>query len=203
MKKVRTNYEDLRQNDFDEFLTNMILSLTGNAYFPALPESLVDIGNKQSDWQKELKKSKDGDHQATKKAQLIQNELCGKVRKNGNYINNEAAGDEVKLLSSGYWMAKDPVYQNRPDVKVVQGENSGTCTVVIEAIPGAICYLIDTAADPCPSPDSKDWDRQKMSSKCTIPLTDLTPRKLYWLRFCYLTVEGEADYSQPMLFSVL
>jgi hypothetical protein len=203
MKKVKIYYGNLSQADFDEFLTNMLLSLTGNANFPDLPEALNDIGTKQTDWQKELNNSKDGDHQATKKAKLIQNELASKVRKNGNYINNEADGDDVKLLSSGYWLIKEPVYQNKPDVKVVQGENSGTGNVVIEAIPGAICYLVEFASDPCPLPDSKEWNRLKMSSKSTVPFSGLEPRKLYWLRFCYLTVEKESDYNQPISFSVV
>ncbi len=203
MKKVKIYYGQLTQADFDEFLTNMLLSLTGNANFPDLPESLVDIGNKQTEWQKELNKSKNGDHQATKNAALMGNELISKVRRNGNYINNEAGGDEAKLLSSGYWMVKDRVINPRPDIKVVQGKNSGSGKVVIEAIPGAICYLVEMAPDPCPQPDSKEWNRLKMSSKAKVPFSGLEPRRLYWVRFCYLTASGEADYCQPISFSVV
>jgi hypothetical protein len=102
MKKVKVYYGDLTQADFDEFLNEMKLSLTGNADSPDLPESLVDMA---------------------------------------------------------------------PNLR--------------------------------PSSERTLWNRQKMSSKCSIPISGLEPRDLYWLRFCYLTVEGEKDYNQPKSFSVV
>ena len=203
MRKVITNYEKLSQADFDEFLNFMIPCMTGNANFPTPPVDLTTITTKQTDWKKELNKSKAGSHEATAKANDIKDELIRDVKENGDYVNNTAKGDVPKLESSGYTLAKEPVYQPKPDVKIVQGEHTGSGTVVIEAIPEAVTYLVEIAPDPIPAPDNQSkWVRQKMSTRSSIPFSGLEPGKLYWVKYCYLTVEGESDYSQPKSFRV-
>jgi hypothetical protein len=203
MKKVKVYYGDLSQADFEKFLSHMILCMTGNANFPTPTVPIADIISLKADWIKQLSLSQQGNHEATTNANNLHGDLAGKVRKNGNYINDTAEGDVAKLESSGYTLVKESVYQPKADVKVVQGENSGSGNVVIEAIPDAICYLVEFAGDPCPPPDSREWNRLKMSSKATVPFSGLEPRRLYWLRFCYLTIESEKPYCQPKSFSVL
>jgi hypothetical protein len=204
MRKVKTNYSELTQSEFDDFLTHLTNCLTGNANFPHLPEALADITQMQSDWMKEISKSRLGDHQATQKAKDLRNELASKVKKNGNYINDTADGKVDMLESSGYTLAKEAEYPNKPDIKVVQGEKSGSGTMVIEAIKGAVTYLVEIAPDPKPAPgNDSTWKRLPMSTKCSIPVSGLEPRKLYWVKFCYVTVDGEADYCEPRSFSVV
>lgn len=204
MRKVRISYKNLTQSEFYDFLTYVISCLTDNAFFPALPEALDEIAEKQTDWMKELDKSRQGDRLATQNAKALREELASKIKKNGNYINDTANGNVGMLDSSGYTLTKVPEYQPKKDIKVVQGEASGTGFIVIEAFPNAICYLAEICADPKPEPGNNSvWSRLKMSSKCTIPLTGLEPRKLYWVRFCYLTIDGEADYCEPRSFSLL
>jgi hypothetical protein len=87
---------------------------------------------------------------------------------------------------------------------VVQGEKSGSGTFVIEVIPDAVTYLVEIAPDPKPEPDNDSkWNRLPMSTKCTIPFSGLEPRKLYLVKFCYVTVDGESDYCEPRSFSVV
>jgi hypothetical protein len=204
MRKIKTYYGHLSQNDFDGFLTYSTGCLTSNANFPALPAALADITTMQKDWLKQLGLSKQGDHQATQKALELKNELASKVKKNGNYINNTADGDLAKLESSGYTLAKEPERKPKADIKIVQSGTSGAGNVVIHAYPDAICYLVDFCADPQPaSGNNSVWWRLKLSSKSTLPFSGLEPRKLYWMKFTYLTINGEADYSQPKSFSVL
>ena len=204
MRKVKINYDRLTQSDFNDFLTYTTGRLTGNANFPNPPEDLADITTLQGNWQQALGKSRQGDRQATQDAAGMQKQLLLKVKRNGNYINDTANGDVAKLDSSGYTLTKVPEYQPKPDIRVVQGEHSGSGMVVIEAFPDAICYLVDLCPDPLPAPDNNTvWSRLKLSSKCSLPFSGLIPGKLYWMRFCYLTIEGEADYNQPKSFMVV
>jgi hypothetical protein len=204
MRKVKTNYDDLIQAEFDEFLTYSTGCLTSNANFPALPEALADITTMQKDWQKQIGLSKEGDHKATQKALDLKNELASKIKKNGNYINDTADGDLAMLESSGYTLAKVPERKPKANIAIVQGEYSGAGNVVIVAYPGALTYLVKFCADPLPAPGNNSaWWRLKMSSKCTLPFSGLEPGKLYWMKFCYVTIEGEAEYSQPKSFRVV
>jgi hypothetical protein len=203
MRKVRTNYDSLTQAEFDEFITLMMLSLTGNTNFPNLPKSLITMAAKQADWQKELSRSKQGYYESTTRAKNMHTELLQLVKVNGDYINNTALDNVPMLESSGYTLAKERIYRKKPIIKVVQGDHSGSGKVVIHAFPGAITYLVEFATDSSlPSGDDAVWKRLKLSTKCTLPFSGLEPLKLYWVRFCYLTRKGEADYSQPISFSV-
>ena len=202
IRKVKTNYSDLTQGEFEKKTDLINTGMTNNSNFPTPPNALTDIMTKKEDWKKELNKSQLGDHAATANAKVIQNELIVLIKENGDYVNNTAKGNVGMLETSGYTLIKERVYGPKPDVEFKQGQVYGECIVVIEAIPEAITYLCEIAPDPCPSPDSKDWDRQKMSSKATIVIKGLEPRKLYWFRFCYLTVEGEMSYCEPVSFSI-
>lgn len=204
MKKVRTNYEDYSQADLEDFIGHTTICLTGNANFPTLPKPLADITTKFGEWKDELSKSKLGSHEATTKAQTFQSELVRMLKINGDYINNTAAGNLAMLETCGYVMAKDPVYQPKPNVKIVQGQQSGSGTVVIEAIPDAVVYLVEICGDPLPAVGNTSvWIRLKLSTKATLPFSGLEPRKLYWVRFCYVTIEDESPYCQPVSFSIV
>ena len=202
IRKVKTNYSDLSQPEFNDLLTDIIAKMTGNTNFPTPTVPITEIVSGQTDWNKERSKSKSGDHEATTKANTLHDDLVRKIKIDGDYINNTANGDVAKMETTGYILTKEHVYGPKPDVEFLQGKIDGECIVVIEAIPSAITYLCEIAADPCPAPDSPEWKRQKMSSKATITINNLAPRKLYWFRFCYLTVDGESSYSAPVSFSI-
>ncbi|MEI6854267.1 MAG: hypothetical protein WCL06_15575 [Bacteroidota bacterium] len=205
IRKVRTNYEELTQAELEEFLVEMILSMTGNASFPTPTVPIADIVLQKKDWNEKLNLSKKGNHAATSEANILQAKICRSIKVDGDYVNNTANGNVSMLESSGYWMVKLPVYQPKPDIKAVQGTQLGSVTIVIEAIPDAVTYLVEIAADPLPEPGNTSlWAMHKMSTKSKIPFSGLEARKLYWMRFCYLTaVDGESPCSQPVSFSLV
>jgi hypothetical protein len=204
MRKVNVYYGDLSQGDFDKFLDLILEKLKNNTNFPALPVALDEISLAKTNWIKELAKSQSGDHVATENARLIHDDLVNKVRRNGNYINDTAQGDVTKLETSGYTLAKEPEFQPKPDIKIVQDKTSGAGNVVIEAHFDAICYFVEFCVDPVPAPGNNSvWWRLKLSSKSTLPFSGLDPSKLYYMRYCYLTSEGESETSQPKSFRVI
>jgi hypothetical protein len=204
MRKVNIYYGHLSQGDFDKFLGIILEKLKDNDNFPALPVALDDISLAKSNWLKELAKSQSGDHVATENARIIHDDLVNKVRRDGNYINDTAQGDVTKLETSGYTLAKEAEYEAKPDIDIVQDKISGAGNIVIEPHLNTICYLVEICADPLPAQGNTSvWGRLPLSSRSTIPFSGLDPRKLYWVRYCYLTNEGEAPYSQPKSFSVL
>ncbi len=204
MRRVRTNYASLTQAELGLFLAEMLLSMTGNGNFPNPTIPLNVIEDKLTEWKKALNNSRQGDQGSTVQANEIQEELVRMVRTNGDYINNTANGDVAKLESSGYTLAKERVYKNKSVIRIVQGEHSGAGNVVIKAFPGAAAYLVEIVSDSVPEPDNDSvWKRLPMSVRCKLPFSDLEPGCLYWVRFCYVTKNGEVPYSQPVSFRVL
>ena len=92
MRKVRINYNGLTQSDFNDFLTYSTGRLTGNASFPNPPEDLVDITSMQTDWQQELGKSRQGDHQATQDAGEMQPDGANGATRFPLFLNNLSSG---------------------------------------------------------------------------------------------------------------
>jgi hypothetical protein len=204
MRKVRTNYDSLTQAELNNFIHIMVQALTGNMNFPNLPKPLNIISGKLSDWHKELALSQSGNKEATIRANEIQTELLKMVKLNGNYINDTANGDFGMLESSGYWLTKERAYNPRPMIKIVQDGHSGAGNVVIKAFPHAAAYLVEFCTDSITPPgNDAPWKRLKLSTKRTLPFEGLEPGRLYWARFTYVTVEGEAPYSQPVSFRVI
>jgi hypothetical protein len=204
MRRVKTNYASLTQAELGLFLTEMLLSMTGNGNFPNPTIPLNVIEDKQTDWTKALNHSKLGDHGSTTLANEIQEELVRMVKTNGDYINNTADGDVAMLESSGYTLAKERIKKNKSMIRIVQGDHSGAGNVVIKAFPGAAAYLVEIAPDSVPEPDNDSvWKRLPLCVRCTLPFSDLEPGRLYWVRFCYVTKKGEVPYCQPVSFRVL
>lgn len=204
MRKVRTNYDSLTQAEFNNFINIMVQTLTGNMNFPNLPKSLIIISGKQSDWHKEMSLSKSGNMEATIRANEIQTELLQMVKLNGNYINNTANGNVAMLESSGYQLVKVRVYKPKPMLRIVQYGHSGAGNVIIKAFPHAAAYLVEFCTDSIQPPgDDAAWKRLKLSTKRTLPFSELEPGRLYWARFTYVTVDGEVPYSQPISFRVI
>jgi hypothetical protein len=204
MRRVKTNYASLSQADLNDFLTYILQCLTGNTNFPNLPKSLITIADKRTNWQKEMSFSRQGKMESTIAAKEIQTELLQMVKVNGNYINNTANGDKGMLESSGYQLVKEKVYRPKPMLRIVQYGHSGEGNVVIKAFPCAAAYLVEFCTDSIQPPgDDAAWKRLNLSTKRTLPFSGLEPGRLYWARFTYVTIDGEAPYSQPVSFRVM
>lgn len=56
----------------------------------------------------------------------------------------------------------------------------------------ALNYSTETAT----SPDGP-WGDQRLSTKTTVPIGDLTPGTVYWARVCANGASGSSDWSVP------
>jgi hypothetical protein len=204
MKNIKFSLSVLSQANFIEKLGFIIFCLTANGFFPDLPVALADIQTKLTDYEKALDKSRKGDSVATAQAAKIRTELQLMVKKNGIYINFTANGDVAMLESCGYEMAKDRTYKQKLPVMVLQTDQVGVAKVIIKAMEGAVAYQIQICPEVIPAPDEEQkWIRRPMTTRTYQWLFELVPLKLYYLRFCYLTTDGESAWSTPVSFRLV
>jgi hypothetical protein len=201
MRSIKLNYDRLPQASFIEKIGFIIFCLTGNPNFLALPVALADLKAKKEAYEAKLDKSKQGDHVATEEAKALDVEIGGIIRKNGHYIIEQAAGDVAKLESSGYDLTKVREYAPVPEVRVMQGDKPGEGKIVIEAVKGALAYLVFFCLDPMPNPfDELKCKRLHLSSKHYLPISGIESGKLYWLVYYTVSKDGESAVSRPFSF---
>jgi hypothetical protein len=204
MRKVKTNYDHLPQAEFDEKVGYIIFMCNNNPYFTNLPFPVADMIIKRTDWQGKLNKSKAGDHVATEEARTTQVELSAEIKKNGNYINDVANGDVAKLESSGYDLVKERVMGPVDEVRVIQGDQSGSGKVIIEAVEGAKGYLIFHRADPGTEAfDEKKCTRLPMTTKHYQNISGVVSGQQWGIYYCTVSTEGESVVKGPFLFKLI
>jgi hypothetical protein len=118
----------------------------------------------------------------------------------GTEVNYQAAGDLVKLQSSGFLLAKIPskvgLLPKPTGFEVTSGDNSGDFLCNVKAYSKAKMYLFISA--PVPSPANFiDW-RQSSSSAHKTNIQGFVPGKQYELKCAYLGTEKELVYSDSI-----
>lgn len=114
MKKVLIDYGRLTVANLVERADAVVAGLTNNNSFPALPVALAAVTTKIADVQKAANNAKNRDRQELAILRQQKLELAGMLKTNAEYVNTTAAGDEAKLLSSGYTVSKTPEKHHLP-----------------------------------------------------------------------------------------
>lgn len=204
IQKVKTNYSTLSQPDFADILEFIIFCLTNNLNFPDLPNIITAVAAKKTDYENELLKSKKGDHESTAKAKGYRSDLNLMLSENGSYVNFTAKGDEAKLLSSGYDLAKKRIYPDKPLVSITASSMPGEAKVLLQRVVNAVAYQVFVAEGSIPPADKQYlWIRQKLTTKTYQLLTGLKPLTQYYLIFCSVSSEGESAKTDPFPFMIL
>lgn len=203
MKTIKYSYRNLSQGNYLEKVGYIGFCLDSNTNYPNLPVAVVQMLDKKTDYEKELDKSRKGDHEATAKARSLRKEIDLILKKNGQYINLTADGDEAMLESSGYDLAQEREIKPKPEIKVEATSQPGEVKVFIRKVEDAVAYQAMIAVDAIPGPGEEQlWIRQKMTTRTYQLLKNIIPLKKYYLRFCSVSPEGETAWSLPFEFII-
>lgn len=119
-------------------------------------------------------------------------------------INRQAAGDIIKLTSSGFTLAKEPtpkgVLPKPTGFKVERGDNSGDILFLVDANSDADRYNFYSAAVPAPE-NINEW-RLVSSSTRKKNVSGFTPGKQYAFKCAYQATEDTLVYSDTILMFV-
>ena len=112
------------------------------------------------------------------------------------YINNEAAGDEAILASSGVEIKK----QRTPATQLPAPKNvaakpgtTGTAKISTGGVKGASAYKVEKSTNSSPFA----WEAAGMFTGKSIKITGLTPGTLVWFRVTGLNKAGDGIPSDP------
>ena len=198
-KKALIDFSRYRDNDLFVKGTHIYDSLDGNLSFPGLAPKLPNLQTVLDEYSPALAAADGG----SKLDIAVKNEkraaLIEVLREIGDDVNDEADGDETKIVSSGYDMSKEkePIGTLPPpeDMDLEFGADPGEMIVKLPAPPREADYLVLFAQDPMPA-DDRDW-HQQFSTTSKIELSGLESGKKYWFKGSYVTSTKEYNFTPP------
>ena len=180
----------------------VISCLTASIDYTSPDVPLAELTLLLGNFKKSILDSADGSH--TAKAEMRANEILvdNAYRNEAAYVQRVSEGDEAKILSSGFSVAKPHGPQHKPEFAALDGPNSGSLKLVCDPVSKAGSYEFQMYEGDDPEGEV-DWHTIGQSTAASFVITDLTPLKKYYFRFRAVTTLGVTDYCAPVLKFVL
>jgi len=198
-KKALIDFSHYKDDELLVTGTHIYDSLDGNLSFPLLAAKLPSLLTALNEYSPALAASVGGSKLDTAVKNQKRDALIAILKDIGEDVNDEADGDEPKIVSSGYDMSKDdePIGTLPPpeDMNLEFGADPGEIFVKLTPAPRRAKYIVFFAKDPMPD-DDKDW-RQQFSTTSKIELSGLDSGDKYWFKGSYVTSTGEYNFTPP------
>lgn len=149
--RVSLSFVTLPDGGLDEFTSNIITCLTGNASFPTPPVTLDNLKALQTAFANAVTAALQGGPQNTAVKNQAREALLDALRKDAAYVQSLASHDMAILLSSGYYASSTNRAQVELDVPaIVSIENTATrtLTLTVQPVDNAKAYEVQTSTAP-------------------------------------------------------
>jgi hypothetical protein len=173
----------------------VLLSLTGNAYFPNPWITLAAFSADIIAYDKAMTAAKGkgtglAAAKNAKKQKVVEDlkHLCDYVQ-SVIELQTSVADAIAMILSSGFQVRKVPV-RVKAAVAAKNGQTAGTAVISAKSLGPKVTYYWQFSID------SKSWSNWPETMKATTVISGLTSSTVYYFRFRALTPKGPVDYSQ-------
>lgn len=198
-KKALIDFSHYKDDELLVKGTHIYDSLDGNLSFPLSAPSLPSLLTALDEYSPALAAADGGSKLDVSIKNQKREALIEVLRTIGDGVNDEADGDEPKIVSSGFDMTKDrePIGTLPPpeDMDLEFGADPGEIIVKLSTPPREADYIVFFAKDPMPA-DDKDW-RQQFSTTSKIELHGLDSGDKYWFKGSYVTSTKEYNFTPP------
>lgn len=204
MKKIKVILDFIKFSVAEKtaFYRNIIAQLTGNDVYNNPDVSMIDAKMSVDNLESAFLAARDGGHTAI--STLHDNVAAADTvfRMLAAYVDRIAAGDETKILSSGFHVSKQPVSSQKATLTVNDGVNSGAVKLVAKAVEKAGAYIWQYAKEILPEIDS-GWTMVDSSTRASYDLSGLAVATKYYFRVAAVTPDGVTDFSAPVMKIVI
>jgi hypothetical protein len=199
MKKNRTLLDFIQFTEAEKvtFYRNIIDKLTGNTNFTTPDLSLKTTKTAVDAFESAILAARDGSRTAVAIMHDRETETDDIFRILAAYVHRIAAGDETKILGSGFHVSSQPVRTPKAILAVTHGENSGSVKLVARAVEKAGAYIWQMAKDIVPDIES-GWTTAGTSTRCTFEINDLNVTSRYHFRVSAVTPDIVTNFCHPV-----
>ena len=180
---------------------NIVVGLTGNTKFPTPDVALTVITEATDTLENSYIAAQSGRPEDT--AKMHQDEKAWDIlmRKEAQYVDRIADGDEAAILSSGFNITKQPTPALRPEFGVHAGRIPGSVLLRRKAFPGAKAYLWQYCIGAFPLSDS-EWLYGGASGNATFLFSGLNSATKYGFRVAPVLAQGTSAFCDPIMHVV-
>lgn len=204
MKKVKVLLDFIRLAVAEKiaFYRTILSCLTDNGTFPNPDVSLTDAITAVDILENSSIAANDGSRTAISIMHDNEEKADNIFRTLAAYVDRIAAGDDTKILSSGFHISKQPVAIQKAPLTADDGANSGSVKLIAKAVDKAGAYIWQHAKDTMPETDSQ-WNHSGTSTRSNYELSGLAVASKYYFRVAAVTPDGTSDFSSPVMKVVI
>lgn len=186
-----------------EFGRNVITKRKGNANFKTPDTPVEELEKGTTLLEERYVAALNGSKEAKALLRQAEDAWDDLMRKDANYVNRTADGDDAIILSAGYNLAKQPVPGSRPEFSVELGETSGSVYIRRQSVDGARTYLWQYYKGEIPPANDAEWTNLPLTTKASTEASGLTPLNKYWFRGATVSSSGTSNYCAPVMQVVI
>jgi len=180
------------------FYRNVLTKLSNNSSFPS-PDVSFDQAKAAIDTLEASSiASKDGSRTAISKLHDDEAAADEIFRILAAYVERQAAGDETKILSSGFHLSNQPLPIQKAALAVENGSHSGRIKLIAKAVEKAGSYIWQMAKGTLPA-DEAGWTTIGYTTQANNEVNGLDIATKYYFRMAAITPDGTTDFSAPVL----
>lgn len=182
-------------------LRNVVTKLTGNAFFPSPPVTLAELTTKGDELEAAIAQATEGSKASKGARNAVMAEVKVMLTSVADYVRMVAQGDEVKLLTSGFEMAKRPEPVGIPgtarNMEVRATNGKGILELRWRHVHGAHGYRM-WMTDSDPNVEA-NWQPIGYTTRASHTVTDLESLKAYWFCVSAIGTAGEGRQCDPAM----
>ncbi|MGA3143328.1 MAG: fibronectin type III domain-containing protein [Verrucomicrobiota bacterium] len=199
--RVSLSFTGLSDSDLDEFASNIVVSLTGNAAFPTPLVPLKTLDAAQSAFHDAMLAAVQGGTQLTALKNEARTALEDLLRQEASYVQATASHNLSTLLSSGFEVNSTNRAQSELDAPTIVGLDNGMTTQLIlrmQPVANAKSYEVQTK-------NGGGWTPAGVFAQTRgIVLPGLTPGQNYSVQARAIGGStGYSDWSDPVSHMVI
>ena len=203
-QKALINFSRSKDHDLAHEAQYIVSKMTENVFFTNPVPSLATVQAAITAYTDALVASNDGSKADTANKNVQRDALESCLSALAGYVNTIAAGDLVKLDSSGFALSKLPspvgILDAPATLTVDYGKNPGEVSITIGTVERASGYIV--LYSPLPAPDDNDEWYSKVFSKSKGTLTHLNSASKYVFKAAATSAEankmGLYNFSNPV-----
>jgi hypothetical protein len=196
--RLKTGFGNTSDAAFEIKASHVDVSMDGNENFLSPTPQLSVVTEALQAYHVARIAAKDKSKNAIAAKKEARNILTALLIQLANYVMTTANGDQKKLISSGFDLARkgetSPIVKPA-SISVTEGENAGELMVKVPRAKGASGYVTLYTPDPI-SPDSV-W-KQLVSSTSKNKIQNLESATRYWVKIGVVGPHGQLVFSDPI-----
>lgn len=173
--------------------------MTGNPNFLTPAPKILDLTAAREVLETAIMEAAGGDHAKVFARQVAEAAMDDLLVRMAMYVSNTSAGDELKILSSGFELRKQPEpigpLEAPTELEARTGALPGAIDLRCRPVKGAYYYQVEVnATDPAVE---AQWTLLALTPRVSYEATGLDPGKHYWFRMTAMGAAGTSPVSDP------